>query len=75
MNRVADLFDRSRRGWIISLIVVHVGFGLAHVYQGAIGIIDEGVMGLVLGLIYLSTDRNLSVPILAHGTAVRSTFC
>ena len=67
MNRVADLFNRSRRGWIISLLVVHVGFGLAHIYQGTTGAIDEGLMGLLLGVIYLRTDRNLSVPILAHG--------
>jgi hypothetical protein len=33
MNRVADLFNRTRRTWIISLIVVHVAFGLAHAYQ------------------------------------------
>src|ERR1035438_10231353 len=43
MNRVADLFNRTRRAWIISLIVVHVGFGLAHAYQGWTGAIDEGL--------------------------------
>jgi len=67
MNRVADLMHRTRRAWIISLIVVHIGFGLAHAYQGVTGVIDEGLMGLLLGLIYLRTDRNLSVPIIAHG--------
>jgi len=67
MNRVADLFNRTRPAWIISLIVVHLGFGLAHAYQGWTGIIDEGLMGLLLGIIYLRTDRNLSVPIIAHG--------
>ena len=67
MNRVADLFNRTRRAWIISLIVVHVGFGLAHAYQGWTGVIDEGLMGLLLGIIYLRTGRNLSVPIIAHG--------
>jgi uncharacterized protein len=29
--------------------------------------IDEGLMGLLLGLIYLRTKRNLAVPIIAHG--------
>ena len=67
MNRVADLFKRTRPAWIISLIVVHVGFGLAHAYQGWTGLIDEGLMGLLLGIIYLRTGRNLSVPIIAHG--------
>jgi hypothetical protein len=67
MNRVADLFNRTRRAWIISLIAVHVGFGLAHAYQGLTGIMDEGLSGLLLGLIYLRTGRNLAVPIIAHG--------
>jgi membrane protease YdiL (CAAX protease family) len=67
MNRVADLLKRTPRAWIVSLIVVHVGFGLAHAYQGMTGVIDEGLMGLLLGLIYLRTGRNLSVPIIAHG--------
>jgi uncharacterized protein len=69
MNRVADLFNRTRRAWIISLIAVHVAFGLAHAYQGLTGIIDEGLMGLLLGIIYLRTDRNLAVPIIAHGVS------
>jgi membrane protease YdiL (CAAX protease family) len=67
MNRVADLFNRTRTAWVISLIVVHVGFGISHVYQGWTGVIDEGLMGLLLAFIYLGTGRNLAVPIVAHG--------
>jgi uncharacterized protein len=48
-------------------VVVHVGFGLAHAYQGVTGVIDEGIAGLLLGVIYLRTGRNLAVPIIAHG--------
>jgi hypothetical protein len=69
MNRVADLFNRTRRAWIVSLIIVHVGFALAHAYQGLTGAIDEGLMGLLLGVVYLRTGRNLAVPIVAHGVA------
>jgi uncharacterized protein len=67
MNRVADLMNRTRVAWIVSLIVVHVGFGLAHAYQGLTGVLDEGLAGLLLGVIYLRTGRNLAVPIVAHG--------
>jgi len=67
MNRVADLFNRRRGAWVISLFVVHVGFGLAHAYQGITGIIDEGLAGFLLGIIYLQNRRNLAVPIIAHG--------
>lgn len=69
MNRVADLGKRKRVAWIISLIAVNMLFGLAHRYQGITGIIDEGLMGVLLGLAYLGTGRNLSVPIVAHGMA------
>ena len=69
MNRVADLFHRTRSAWVISLLVVHIGFGFSHVYQGWTGVIDEGLMGVLLGLIYLRTGRNLAVPIVAHGVA------
>ena len=45
---------------------MHFAFGLAHAYQGVTGIIDEGLAGLLLGVIYLRTGRKLSVPIIAH---------
>jgi len=67
MNRVADLGNRSRIAWAASLVLVNAAFGFAHSYQGITGIIDEGLMGLLLGLLYLAT--NLSVPIVAHGVA------
>jgi membrane protease YdiL (CAAX protease family) len=67
MNRVADLMNRTRWAWIVSLIVVHVGFGMAHAYQGVTGVIDEGLAGLLFGVIYLRTGRNLALPIIAHG--------
>lgn len=69
MNRAAGLGDNTRFAWCTSLIVVSVVFGFAHSYQGVTGVIDEGLMGLILGLVYLGTDRNLSVPIVAHGVA------
>jgi membrane protease YdiL (CAAX protease family) len=74
MNRVADLFGRTRSAWIVSVLAVHVGFGLAHVYQGLTGVIDEGLMGVLLALLYLGTGRNLAVPIIAHGIADTTDF-
>ncbi len=67
MNRVADFFKSSRRGWIISLIAVNIVFGFAHQYQGATGVIENAIDGFLLGLIYLRYDRSLAVPIVAHG--------
>ncbi len=42
-------------------------FGYAHLYQGATGIVENTIDGLLLGLMYLRCDRKLSVPIIAHG--------
>lgn len=67
MNRVADFFKSTRRGWIISLIAVNIVFGFAHQYQGITGVIENAIDGFLLGLIYLRCDRNLAVPIVAHG--------
>jgi uncharacterized protein len=67
MNRVADLLNRTRTAWIVSLIAIQVVFGLAHSYQGWTGVIDEGLMGVLLAVVYLGTGQNLAVPIVAHG--------
>ena len=67
MNRVADLMNRTRWAWTVSLFAVHIGFGLAHAYQGITGVIDEGLAGFLFGVIYLRNGRNLAVPIIAHG--------
>jgi hypothetical protein len=67
MNRVAELMHRTRVAWLVSLFAVHVGFGLAHAYQGLTGVIDESLMGFLLGIMYLRTGKNLAVPIVAHG--------
>jgi uncharacterized protein len=73
MNRVedlgADLGKYTRAAWIVSLIAVNIAFGGAHSDQGVTGMIDEGLMGILLGLMYLGTGSNLSVPIIAHGVA------
>lgn len=67
MNRVADFFKSSRRGWVISLIAVNILFGFAHLYQGTTGVVENAIDGFLLGVIYLRCDRSLSVPIIAHG--------
>lgn len=67
MNRVADGFGRTRVAWIISLAVVSVFFGIGHGTQGVAGIAQESLSGFWLGLLFLMSGRNLTVPIVAHG--------
>lgn len=67
MNRVADLFGRTRTGWTVSLILTSVLFGFGHFDQGAIGQIENVIGGLLLAIFYLACGRKLAVPIVAHG--------
>lgn len=67
MNRVADLVGSNHTGWLISLVMVSILFGITHLYQGTSGIIVITLTGLLFGALYLATGRNLWVPIIAHG--------
>ncbi|MEJ2085855.1 MAG: CPBP family intramembrane metalloprotease [Acidobacteriota bacterium] len=69
MNRVADVFHGSRGAWITSLVVVSIYFGFGHGYQGLTGIAQESLSAIWLGLLFLASGRNLTVPIVAHGVS------
>lgn len=68
MNRVTDLIGKTRSAWAVSLFLSAILFGLIHYYQGLSGMLATGISGLVFGILYLTTGRNLWAPILAHGT-------
>jgi membrane protease YdiL (CAAX protease family) len=67
MNRVAELFGKTRMAWGFSLVLTSILFGFSHFDQGLIGQIENGIGGCLLGVFYLACDRNLAVPIVAHG--------
>lgn len=72
-GRPADVSDflsgGTRAAWIASLVLVSVAFGMGHIDQGVTGMTENVINGLLLGLIYLAFDRNLAVPIVAHGVS------
>lgn len=67
LNRFRDVFGTAAFGTVIALVVSSAIFGSAHAYQGITGVIDEALMGLILGIAYLAFGRSLIVPIVAHG--------
>ena len=67
MNRVAGLFRNPKVAWVISLIAVSVVFGLAHIDQGITGQVENMINGLLLGVIFLASGRNLWAAIITHG--------
>jgi len=66
MNRVAGLFRNTKAAWTVSLVVVSVAFGCAHLDQGSTGMVENILNGLLLGGLYLACGRNLAVPVIAH---------
>ena len=69
MSRIAGLGGGTRGAWIASLLFASAIFGWGHVNQGLTGMLQEGLAGLALGLLYLGSGRLLAVPIIAHGVS------
>jgi hypothetical protein len=67
LTRAADIGGRSALAYWIALIPMSVLFGLGHHYKGPSGIVDSGIAGLILGVAYLLSRRNLWVAVLAYG--------
>lgn len=65
-TRLERLFGARPGSTVFALVAQGVLFGLSHAYQGLSGIVLTGVTGLILGLVYLASSRNLIVCILLH---------
>ncbi len=67
LNRTADSLGRTRLGWMVGLLFVTGLFGFGHSYQGLAGVLDTGIHGLIFGVVYLASGRNLWASVIAHG--------
>jgi membrane protease YdiL (CAAX protease family) len=67
VTRAADVGARAKAAYWIAVLLVSVLFGYGHYYKGPSGMVDSGMAGLILGVAYLLSGRNLWVCILAHG--------
>jgi len=75
MNRLARILGGATPAWIASLLLCSAYFGWGHTEQGISGWLQEGLSGLLLGVIYLAARRNLTIPIIAHGVSNTLAFC
>ena len=66
MRRVTDVAGDTRAGWAVALVVSSAFFGWAHGYQGPAGMVATGLIGALIGLLYLCTGRNLWTAIVCH---------
>jgi len=67
LTRAADMGGRSNLAYWVALIPMSVLFGLGHYYKGPSGMVDSGIAGLILGIAYLLSGKNLWVTVLTHG--------
>ncbi len=67
MSTMEQVFSGNKYAPLTALILSSAVFGLAHAYQGISGVFSTGIMGAILALIYLKSNRILWLPILVHG--------
>jgi len=67
LTRAADVCARSKSAYWVAVVMVSVLFGIGHYCKGPAGMVDSGMAGLVLGITYMLSGRNLWACILAHG--------
>ena len=66
LQQISRLFGERKTSWVIGLISSALLFGLIHAYQGIIGIVMTSFTGIIYGLIFLNSKRNLWASIFAH---------
>ncbi|TNE37228.1 MAG: CPBP family intramembrane metalloprotease [Alphaproteobacteria bacterium] len=67
LQGIERLLGGSFAATVIAIAGSSVLFGLPHFYQDTVGMIMTGLMGLVFGVIYVWSGRNLWFTILLHG--------
>jgi membrane protease YdiL (CAAX protease family) len=67
MGEIARLIGTSQLALAVNLMLSSVLFGLAHWYQGKSGALSTGIIGALLGMLFITSGFNLWLPILTHG--------
>lgn len=67
MGDIAKLIGTSKIALAINLIFTSTIFGLAHWYQGKSGALSTGIIGILLGILFIASSFNIWLPILTHG--------
>lgn len=64
---ISHLMDHAPIGKWVSILISGLLFGIVHFAEGTIGILSNGAFGLLFAWIYVRSDRNLWITIIAHG--------
>ena len=64
---ISRLVDHTAMGTGRAVVISGMVFGAIHFAEGPLGSISNGAFGILFGWIYVRTQRNLWVTIIAHG--------
>lgn len=67
MTRLSQIFGGSRPAWALAIVGQAIAFGLAHWYQGPVGMVPIAAGAIVTGVACVAWGRNLWPAIIAHG--------
>lgn len=67
ITRLSSLFRIEWLGNLIAIIVTSAAFGYGHLYYGWSGFISSGLFGVLMGLIFIKSNKMLWYSILIHG--------
>ncbi|WP_394748849.1 CPBP family intramembrane glutamic endopeptidase [Spongiimicrobium salis] len=68
LKHTALLLGNTSFSWGFSLVLSALAFGALHFYQGPLGMLQTGLVGMILGIIYICNGKkNLWLNILIHG--------
>jgi len=67
LQRLAQIFGGGRAAWALAVVGQAIAFGLAHMYQGPVGVVNIGIGAIVVGAATVVWGRNLWPAMIAHG--------
>lgn len=67
MTEIARIVGTSPWATLLNVLLASAVFGLAHGYQGRSGMVSTGVVGAVLGWVFVASGFDLWLAILVHG--------
>jgi len=67
ITRIRSILGNHATGTAVGLIVASAAFGRAHQYQDWSGVLSTGLIGLILGAIFIRNRYNLWLPMFTHG--------
>ena len=64
---ISRLMDHASMGKVITILLSGTLFGIVHFAEGPIGVLSNGAFGILFAWIYVHSERNLWITIVAHG--------